>query len=1143
MSTGVRPVAEWPRLLAGPMVRRVTASRAHVFVATSVHAEVEVELYAGRRRHDAAGSAVSTSGKTALRRIGKRLWVGVVGVDVPASVGPGAVVGYDVLLHDDGTVSGLHDLGLLGGSSADDPRRGEVPLGYEDGFLPSFVTPVADVADLRLVHGSCRKPHGGGDMEADALQLLDAELGRLLTDATADAGERPQQLILTGDQIYADDVAPALLAACTEAGEQLLGWDEPLPLPAGQDEDLLQPGWRTRYLSLPEIKEIPPDGATDYSANHLLRFGEWCAMYLFAWSDALWAIEDEDEVDDAPGVHPGYTLPDKPVVGAAPAWDETRAAALAYAASVCGARRVLANVATYMMFDDHEVTDDWYLNQRVHDRLKGVGQTGALAEIGPRLLRNGLSAYTIFQHWGNVPDDFASGATGDQLLDLWAWTDTNQPSTLERSPRDADELLDLALDASGEPQDPTIPASGDRGDFDRIRWDYAIGFPAHRLISLDTRTWRHFPAAEPLTWASLATAEAPVHATSASGGDELRQVAAAWAQAGTDLGDQALTAYAELLDAVVDAVDNLTDDAATLRPRIARIVTALADLLGRLPGRAAIPVAERLDPIHTTTYDLVSALSTAAAVLSGRTLQELHDLLIQILHHAATFDFGAGGRQLTDTLIDLAAFTEAAVARAEAAMAHAAARTTAASGDDLWDALTTNDDATARAQLASAVQSQLQALDSLVANAPVAELSQRLFRDGDSRLGAGLIRSEALPWMVTRPIADTTPTGGLTLLLSPPPIFGNRLVEAIQRASVAKALLQGEAAEEEFDYEAWSLNQAAMADLFEAAGALDAAVVLSGDVHYAGSLVADLRLRVPSTGGSTPTTVTTRYVQLTSSATRNADMKTRALATADDLLWDEDGELALFQSDWMSLLEGGSPAADHLQKLARVELGQELDELGADLDPDRLVRQFKRWWNSEIDWQGVLEMVGALITQTPQEWARKLSWELTTAVASLRDLLEDPLGSIFGDYLTAGELARQVFRDLYRDLGLDASVGLTPRETVLTDRRALRLAAYPVADRYAGDSMAAEVRERQERRTVGHANLGLVSVGTRAGEITEIAHELRWYIEEWPIRDETDVTDPDAERRTREAAPRPDWYGTLHRAGWRGVPADIAKIG
>ncbi len=78
--------------------------------------------------------------------------------------------------------------------------------------------PPPDPNKLRLFHGSCRKPHGEAE---DALAILD----QLMASTAEKPNERPHQLLLTGDQIYADDVADSLLLLLTDAGETLLGWN------------------------------------------------------------------------------------------------------------------------------------------------------------------------------------------------------------------------------------------------------------------------------------------------------------------------------------------------------------------------------------------------------------------------------------------------------------------------------------------------------------------------------------------------------------------------------------------------------------------------------------------------------------------------------------------------------------------------------------------------------------------------------------------------------------------------------------------------------------------------------------------------------------------------------------------------------
>ena len=62
-------------------------------------------------------------------------------------------------------------------------------------------------------------------------------------------------------------------------------------------------------------------------------------------------------------------------------------------------RRVLANVSTLMIFDDHDVTDDWNLNPSWRDRVY-------TSPLGKAIVRNALMAYALFQDWGNRADRY-----------------------------------------------------------------------------------------------------------------------------------------------------------------------------------------------------------------------------------------------------------------------------------------------------------------------------------------------------------------------------------------------------------------------------------------------------------------------------------------------------------------------------------------------------------------------------------------------------------------------------------------------------------------------------------------------------------------------------------------------------------------
>ncbi|GGI03568.1 hypothetical protein GCM10011354_04680 [Egicoccus halophilus] len=1123
-----------PRLLVGPIVRRVEVERAHFFFATRVPGSMRVEVHLGRKQTGAAGPVAT--GTRALTRIGQHLYVALVTVQLP-TVGPGQLCSYDAVLVEAGGEARLHQLGLLGGSVPVDgidvsQQRLRFPLGYEVGKLPTFVTPVVDPGQLRIVHGSCRKPHGGGEKEADALHLLDLEFTRLTNEPLVadDPAERPQQLVLTGDQIYADDVAGALLHSCTEVGRELLGWDESLP--ATDDAYPVSPGWRTRYLERAKIKR---DADTGYSRNHLLRFAEWCAMYLFAWSDALWAT------DPSTGA---YTLPPRPSsplgapshhADAVNAWEETAPKVLGFATSTCAVRRVLANVATYTMFDDHEVTDDWYLNDRVRRALKGEGQAGELGEVGPRLLRNGLSAYAIFQHWGNVPEDFDVDPQGNrrqglELLDLWTWGGDTDPAPLTKhaNRRAADELLDLGID------DQPIPVSGMRGDFERIRWDYAIAFPAHRLLALDTRTWRGFPDDDPFSWESLAPAPPPPGEVLASGGTYLQAVAQAWMTAGSTSNDGALSLFGVVLSSAVELAEALTDPVGPVHTKLTALLTAYAGLVAVLPGRAAVPPGQLLDGRPRFGPALLADTPALVSALDAFGDDELGALAPEIVRDLAALDFGPESQELGHFFLALAEFVATATVASAAGMANAAAQVASHAGETVWSSLTTlGRSVPAHVALLDELRPALQQLDHLAATTPVGRHAAKLFRDGSHRLGAALISRPALQFMVADALAATRPSP-LTFVLSPAPIFGNRLVEVMQRTMVAKAMAAGEAGEEEWDFEAWSVNVPAMCDLFSAARELTCAIVLSGDVHYAGSSVNEVTLTVPvdGNGDRDGTPVRTRYVQLTSSSTRNSDGTTRALAHADDVLYDPDGTFLMLQSDWLGVLDHGAAAAGHLAVLAKAAIADLLDDL-AGFDP---LKPLRDWWAKPFDWEVVDELVQRILA-SPETlarlWLQQLAWEIAATADLIVEFFDDPLLAILGDFMTARELSRQLLRELYRDLGLDPSLGLKIEGTVLRDGRPARVPNYPALAERLPTGSRTDRAEALARRVVGHANLGFVGVEKRGIEIVQVRHELRWY----------PFDEPAAGGAAASAVPRGDVYGTLHRAGWGSLPGAPAEVG
>ena len=210
----IRPPGDWPLLICGPILRRVTPTRVSVFVATSAACTVEILLKTG-------GQEIAADSATPTRTIGAFLHVTVATAVIPQpdALTPDVVYAYDVRMTPTAPAGPPRTLadqsGLLTGTR---------PLGYKPGLLPTFSLANGQ-QHLHVVHSSCRKPHGGGP---DALAIVDsliagAHNNQFITNTVEDARRRPHQLLLTGDQIYADDVAVSLLPVLIDAGGLLLG--------------------------------------------------------------------------------------------------------------------------------------------------------------------------------------------------------------------------------------------------------------------------------------------------------------------------------------------------------------------------------------------------------------------------------------------------------------------------------------------------------------------------------------------------------------------------------------------------------------------------------------------------------------------------------------------------------------------------------------------------------------------------------------------------------------------------------------------------------------------------------------------------------------------------------------------------------
>lgn len=476
-----------PSVLAGPVVRRVDAASATVWIALSKPGKVKVVVFRGRAKSTGAGTADMPAvgdAEVEARRCGTNLFVAAVRVPI-AGLPPLTRHSYDVVVDVGAGAQGLKALDKLKVDTTTSPNG--LPLGYGTDMLPGFVTQAVELADVRIVHTSCRRSNGPG---AEALGWLDDRIQAGLSDLRI----APQQLFLTGDQIYADEVGGVLLPMLSELGREIVG-PEKLPVDGtpGVEVDTTHFPALRRQDAVRALGNFTSTSAT----SHLLSYGEFVAMYCAAWSPTVWrTLPSADSLFQPPPADAAVTkVTDwEAKYGDTQKWKDERLEAYteeaervaAWRDAVPKVARVLANVPTYMIFDDHEVTDDWNISPRWRSRVTN-------SDVGRAVLRNALLAYTVFQAWGNDPEKFSH----DVVLD-----GNGNPVPVNPAQLDKNELLlDQLTELSGVLATPTA-ALLDKVDTSLglasatavpdATFHYEVPGSAYTVRVLDTRTRRTF---------------------------------------------------------------------------------------------------------------------------------------------------------------------------------------------------------------------------------------------------------------------------------------------------------------------------------------------------------------------------------------------------------------------------------------------------------------------------------------------------------------------------------------------------------------------------------------------------------------------------------------------------------------------------
>lgn len=311
-------------LRLGPLLRYVDGSTATVWVETSRPCAVRV------RGADGSGGEART-----FQVAGHHYALVTV-----TGLTPGTTTPYEV--HLDGT--------------------GVWPLSGSP-FPPSVIRTPADGDPVRLAFGSCRWAAPPAD-EKDPVgpDALDTLAARMAGDPDS---ERPDVLVLLGDQVYADETSKAT---------------------------------RRWLAARRDLSEPPGDEVADYE--------EYTRLYYESWLD--------------------------PEV-----------------------RWLLSTVPSCMIFDDHDVIDDW------NTSAAWLADMRATPWWRERLL-SGLMSYWVHQHLGNLsPAELAA----DPLF-----------AAVREAPDGTDELRSFACKADAD------PAS--------VRWSYRRDFGRVRLLMVDTRAAR-----------------------------------------------------------------------------------------------------------------------------------------------------------------------------------------------------------------------------------------------------------------------------------------------------------------------------------------------------------------------------------------------------------------------------------------------------------------------------------------------------------------------------------------------------------------------------------------------------------------------------------------------------------------------------
>ncbi|WAJ69827.1 alkaline phosphatase family protein [Catenovulum adriaticum] len=422
-------------ILSGPILRKVSCRQMTIWLATSQPVDIQLELKVGEQAVQSYLLTDPTKPYCQTISAAEHCYFQLINVPFEQDLPQDTWVQYQLYFKSNA-------------SRADNKTWQALDELVEGIYYPNQDT-LGFVIKSRLdkiLHGSCRKPHHDCP---DGLTFADDYLKNHIEELD----NWPAVLMLSGDQIYADDVSMPTLIAIHRLIKKLNWKNEPFIQANLADSSQLQQSseyYNHRELVLPQdkvggqVKKLlfnsvkKPIFTSDNAHNHLISLDEVLTMYLLVWSPEAWH-------------YTSLTMPDNILAQEQPSYLEQQKRVEAFKSGLHQIRRMMAHLPCAMIFDDHDVTDDWNLTASWE-------KVAYQNDFSRRILGNALIGYFICQGWGNAPENFP-----DEFITL-------TQKIFNRLGKDEHELLIKKL-----------------LKFDS--WNYA--WPTQpKLLVLDTRTQR-----------------------------------------------------------------------------------------------------------------------------------------------------------------------------------------------------------------------------------------------------------------------------------------------------------------------------------------------------------------------------------------------------------------------------------------------------------------------------------------------------------------------------------------------------------------------------------------------------------------------------------------------------------------------------